>query len=326
MISFGSLNNLWLVGPVLFGLSLSFLLTKFRYKIFSILCLGNYSFGHSFLVRQKFKLFLWLLALLAIFIATLAPQWGEQSLLVPQTGRNIVIALDVSKSMLAQDLKPSRLAFAKSKITNLLQKLAGEQVGLILFAADAISLCPLTRDQDLVLGFLEEVDQHTVSSGGTNIAKAIMTATKMFESHEHETNLLLIFSDGEDFSPDLTAAGQSAQAAGIKVFTFGVATSHGAPIPQYDLTGAALGFVKNQADEIVISRLNQAVLQQIAQKCAGHSLLVSAADDHDLEQLINWVASFERNRFAEQNFLLKLDRYYYFALIALIALAIEWFL
>ncbi len=140
------------------------------------------------------------------------------------------------------------------------------------------------------------------------------------------TNLLAIFTDGEDFSQGLSQAGQAAQQAGVRIFTFGMASLHGAPIPELDAQGQAIGFIKNAQGETVISRLNQTLLQTIAQQCGGQSVIVSAQGDGDLAQMLAWVNQFEQNSFADQQLVLQDPKYYYFVILALISLLIEWLL
>lgn len=327
MISWSNLAGVWLLLPILTAYILVILLTRFKFNISSLLAGASFKYLANYQTNLKIKLFLWLGILIALLIAFLGPQWGQSVQPVAQSGRNIVIALDVSKSMLAQDLKPNRLEFAKTKIKKLVGLLGGERVGLILFAGDAIVMCPLTRDQDLLLTFLDEVDQNTVSSGTTNLTKPINMATHMLTSTStNATNLLAIFTDGEDFSQGLSQAGQAAQQAGVHIFTFGMASLHGAPIPEFDAQGQAIGFIKNAQGETVISRLNQALLQTIAQQGSGQSVIVSTQNDDDLAQMLSWVNQFEQNNFGEKQLVLKDPKYYYFVILALIGLLVEWIL
>lgn len=327
MITCGKLlNYLWGL-PVIIGVFLLFLLINLKFRLAKQLAGASFKKFDTYFNRQKIKTILFLGAFLMIFIAVLAPQWGDARQVVNQSGRRIVIALDVSKSMLAQDLKPNRLDCAKNKIKKLLVKLVGEQVGLILFAGDAIVMCPLTSDQDLLLSFLDEVDYQTISGGTTNLAKAILSAVNLFaQVGAGGTNLLAIFTDGEDFSQDLGSVGSLAKEAGINIFTFGVATLQGAPVPELDLNGKPAGFIKNKQGEIVISRLNQNLLQEVAFSCAGQTVVVENDHDDDLDQVASWVERFERNQFAAQTLTIKPEKYYYFALAALIFLLIEWIL
>ena len=330
MITWGKLINLWLGLPVIIGIVLLFLLINLRIRLAKKLMGASFDQFNKYCTRQKFKLILLVITFLTVFIAVLAPQWGESQQFSQQSGRHIVIALDVSKSMLAQDLKPNRLDFAKNKIEKLLTKLVGEQVGLILFAGDSMVMCPLTSDQDLLRSFLGEIDYHMTSSGSTNLAKAIYTATNLFTQaglvSANGTNLLVIFTDGEDFSQDLAQAGVAAKKAGINIFTFGVATLQGAPVPDLDLNGKSVGFIKNKQGNVVISHLNRDLLQKVALSCDGQSAICDTDCDQDLDQMIQWIEKFERKQVIGQNLVVRPEKYYYFALVALVCLLIEWVL
>jgi len=325
-LSWGNWNGIWLVLPLTVGYLLVAANYKFKFNLLDRL-FSNHANYFKYQKKLKIKLVLWFLALLALLIAFMAPQWGESEQLAPQAGRNIVIALDVSKSMLAEDFKSNRLNFAKIKIKKLVQKLAGDRIGLILFAGDALVMCPLTRDRELLLTFLDDAGTQTISSGTTNLASAILTATKMVEqSNDGSTNLLVIFTDGEDFAGNTQVAGQAAQDAGIKIFAVGVASLQGAPIPDFDGNGKTIGFIKDKQGSVVISKLNQEVLEQTVSKCGGHSMIAQAEHDDDLNKIINWVANFERHKIADKLLTVKIERYYYFAAWALLMLLIEWLL
>lgn len=328
MIHWGNLTGIWLLLPILICYLLILRVGKLRFNLVRTLsnnCLKEFT-RYSF--KLKIKLILWFFILLALLVAFLAPQWGQYEQLVPQAGRNVVIALDISKSMLAEDFKPNRLMFAKNKIKKLVQNLAGERVGLIVFASDAVVMCPLTRDRDLLLTFLEDTTVQTISSGMTNLTSAIVAASKMVQSaNDGSTNLLTIFTDGEDFSGGLQAAGQLAKEAGIQIFTVGVATVNGAPIPNLDLQSAqSNGFLKDKHGKVVISKLNQAVLQEVAQACGGKSMEAQLQSDRDIEQILDWVANFEKHKLSEKSLTLQAEKYYYFASVAFILLLIEWLL
>lgn len=327
IVNWHNIAGLGLIWISLSGIILASLILHLRFKTCALLAGPSFANFKNYQRKLIFKMGLWILIFISLWIAYLAPQWGHESQPVIQAGRNVIIALDVSRSMLAQDLKPNRLTFAKDKIRKLITQLAGEQVGLILFAGDAIVACPLTRDQDLLLTFLTEVDGESASLGSTNLAQAITTAQRMFaQAGLNGTNLLAIFTDGEDFSQGLESAGSAAAQAGIAIFTFGVGTTQGAPIPASDTPGQPSGFIKNKAQEIVISRLDQDLLQTISAKCRGQSMVVSVTDDHDLTQLGSWINQFERNQLSTKTFTQQQDRYYYFVTLALICLILEWLL
>ena len=328
MIYWGNLAGIWLLLPVVICYLLILFSSKLKFNLIKILSgSGAHNFV-SYLVRLKIKLILWAVILIGLLIAFLAPQWGEYEQLVPQAGRNVVIALDVSKSMLAEDFKPNRLECAKQKIKKLIQSLVGERVGLILFAGDAVVMCPLTRDRDLLLTFLDDATVQTFSSGMTNLTSAITVATKMVQSaNDGGTNLLAIFTDGEDFTGGLPAAGKLAKEAGIQIFTIGVATINGAPIPNLDLqTGKQIGFIKDKQGQVVISKLNQALLQEVAQACEGKSIVAQVDQDYDINEIVDWIANFERHKLSDQLLTIRAERYYYFSGLAFILLLIEWLL
>lgn len=327
IISWGNLAGYWLFALVLVGIVLLFCLLLAKIKLVNnLMGVGLNNFA-KYRVKLKIKFVLWLNILFLLFIAFLAPQWGEQNKLTAQNGRNIIIALDVSKSMLGQDLQPNRLDFAKNKIKNLIAQMVGNQIGLILFAGDAFVLCPLTRDRDLLLTFLDDVSVQNISSGTTNLASAMSLAAKMVKQvGVAGTNLLVVFTDGEDFAQNLEPAWQAAKEVDLHVFTFGVASLQGAPIPDLDQDGKQLGFIKDQQNKIVISKLNQALLLDIADKCGGQFVLSTTSNDTDLASLCTWVDQFERHQFMEQQLVTKAEKYYYFAGLAFVLLLLEWVL
>ena len=324
-MTFGNLVGLWLGLPLLGIIYLVFRQTRDRKRIYDLLAKSN---GTNFSSPVRFislKAILFLVGIVSLWIAFLAPQWGEQEQIVPQTGRDIVIALDISKSMLAEDLKPNRFDFAKQKIKRLINDLAGDSVGLVIFAADSLVVCPLTCDRAILDTFVDDVAVQTISGGSTNLARAINTAVKMMEKVEYSrTKLVAIFTDGEDFSDDLQMAGKNAQAAGIRIFTFGVATLNGAPIPKLDLQGKMDGFIKSRDGSVVISRLNEKLLQEISLQCGGEYAVVDQKDHSDITQAMRWVNQFERSQSIGRVLHTKIERYYYFAGLALLLLLIEW--
>ena len=327
MISWGNLVGVWLLWPTLIGCMLAVCIYCQRNRLVKLLLnYGSLGFG-NYQRKLKIRLVLWCGALLSLWVAFLAPQWGQSVQQFPQKSRNIVVALDISKSMLAQDFKPNRLVFAKNKIKKLIHNLAGDRVGLILFAGEAFVMCPLTKDQDLLLTFLEDAQAQTISNGATNLTRAIEVAVKMVKQTDASaTNLLTIFTDGEDFSHGIEEASQLAKSAGVHIFTLGVATLQGAPIPQFDLDGKQAGFIKDKQGAVVISRLNQTLLNAISTKCGGDYVMAAADCDTDLEKVADWVVRFERKQNGEKTLIMKEEKYYYFTAFALILLFLEWLL
>lgn len=265
-------------------------------------------------------------ALVALGLALLRPQWDKKEESVLQEGRDVIIALDISRSMLAQDYKPNRLEYAKQKIKQLVNVLDAERVGLLVFSGAAIMQCPLTTDHDAFAMFLDEISVETISSGTTSLGSALTKVVGAF-SHftQDRTKLVALFTDGEDFSKDLSGIKQKAIDAGVHIFTLGVGSSDGAPIPLYDATGKSQGHQKDKDGHVVISRLDSELIQQLSQTTGG-KYVHATEDDRDIQALKRWVETFEKNQFAERPLQRLQEKYYYYSAIALLLLLIEWLL
>jgi Ca-activated chloride channel family protein len=274
--------------------------------------------------RQKIKAVLIASALVMMGIALLRPQWDKVDEKAVHEGRDCIIALDISRSMLAQDYAPSRLAYAKLKIKNLINTLDAERIGLMIFSGAAVMQCPLTTDHEAFLMFLEALSVETISSGSTSYGAALQKILEVFSSFESErTKLAVLFTDGEDFSQKLTDIQQKLADARVRVCTFGIATEDGAPIPLYDEQGVQRGFQKDEQGKIVISRLNKALMQQIAHETGGRYVPVSH-DESDIVAVKKWVDSFEKNKWEERRVDRMQDKYFYYTACAALLLLCEW--
>ncbi len=277
-------------------------------------------------IRRYIKGLLLLIGMLFLFLALLHPQWGKKEESVVQEGRDLLIALDISRSMLAKDLKPNRLAFAKEKIQKLLSKLDAERVGLILFAGSAIIQCPLTTDTGAFRLFLDDVDASTIASGTTAIDQAIKKALEVFGGMEgKKTKLLAILTDGEDYSTDLSALKKQAQKEGLTIFTIGVGTPQGAPVPIINQQGEQAGHEKDEQGKVVISQLNENVLRSLAQDAGGTYMRITS-DESDINRILKSVRRFEKEEFEERKFDRYEEQYPYFLGVTLICLILEWIL
>jgi len=257
-------------------------------------------------------------------LALLRPQWNKREEVIAQEGRDLFIALDISRSMLATDCEPNRLACAKQKIKQLLGSLSCERAGLILFSGSAFVQCPLTADFAAFKTFLDHVDVETISSGTTALDQALKTALRAFDGMENKKNkIVAIFTDGEDFSSNLRHYKQQAHEQGLHIFTFGVGTGEGAPIPLYDSAGNQVGHQKNNQGNIVISRLNEGILETLAQDAGGHYLRMTQ-DADDVETLARHVHAFEKEQFEDTRYSAYEDQYHWFLLAGFIMLALEW--
>lgn len=218
--------------------------------------------AHIWKPARRWRSLLLLLGLSLVIFAVARPQWGARAVMLKRRGLDIVVALDVSKSMLATDVKPDRLTRAKREISGVLDRLAGDRIGLVVFAGDAFVQCPLTLDAAAARLLLEAVDTHSAGRPGTAIAEAIRTASDMFETNEHQFKVLILVTDGESTEGDALSAAQDAAKVGIRIYTVGVGTPSGEPIPVYDDEGQQLGFKKDDAGQVVLSKLDEVELQK----------------------------------------------------------------
>jgi Ca-activated chloride channel family protein len=262
----------------------------------------------------------------SLFIALLRPQWGKTEEIIEQEGRDLFVALDVSRSMLAQDKKPNRLTFAKEKIKQLVHALKSERIGLVIFSGAALVQCPLTIDYGAFFLFLNQIDAETISSGTTALELALKKIIDVYARTPGKKNkLVVIFTDGEDFSSNLTKIREEARELGIHIFTVGIGTPEGAPVPVVDEDGRQHGYQKNEQGEVVISRLNEGILRALAQESGG-SYLRATDNEADINELAKRVHSYEKEKFEDKNIGLLKDRYPLFAAISFFCFLFEWLL
>lgn len=316
---------------VIIGILILFLfLTLQRIRVFTA-TLAHPDHQHHLLQhyswhRQIIKALLMALAFILMGIALLRPQWDKVDEKAVHQGRDCVIALDISRSMLAQDFPPNRLEYAKSKIKKLINELGAERVGLLVFSGAAVMQCPLTTDREAFLMFLDSISVETISSGTTSYSAALQKILELFSSFATErTKLAILFTDGEDFSPNLADVQQKLHDIDVHVCACGIATEDGAPIPLYDEKGVQRGFQKDEQGHVVVSRLNKALMQKIAQETGGRYVPVTR-DDQDIIMIKRWIDSFEKTQWEERKVNRMQDKYYYFTALAAALVMLEWIL
>ena len=281
---------------------------------------------HFSLFRQISKFLLLVMSLLFLVFALARPQWQKKDEIVAQEGRDLFIALDISRSMLATDLSPNRLMVAKEKIKQLLKLFDCERVGLILFSGSAFVQCPLTSDYTAFYMYLDHVDVETISSGSTALEAAVKQVLQVYETMpSKKTKLLVVFTDGEDFSSNLQKYKQQAKDAHLKIFTVGVGTVEGAPIPLFDERGNKTGHQKDKRGNVVISHLNDEVLQALSQEAGGSYVSLTHTND-DMKQIVSLIKRYEKEKFEDKKISQFNDKYNYFLLISFICLGLEWLL
>ena len=283
-------------------------------------------FKHFSLRKNLIKTILLISGLFFIFLALLQPQWGKQSQHITQEGRDLLIVLDISRSMQAQDMKPSRLDFAKLKIRNLLSRLHFDRVGLILFSGSAFVQCPLTVDQSAFLMFLDHVDTEVISSGTTAFDTALNKAMEVYgDTVGRKNKAVLLVTDGEDFSSNLQSAKQKAIEQNIKVLALGIGSTQGAPIPIFDHQGNQIGHEKDEHGVIALTKLNEPLLQSLCQELNG-IYYRAHYDDGDIDGLVSVIKKFEKEKFMDRKVSRYHDQYPWLLGLAWIVLLLEWLL
>ncbi len=313
------LHLLWLLAPVALLLSWGLRRKGKLIQIFFGKEQGARLISAHFMNLQKKQAIYSALALLFGVLALAQPRWGFEWQEVRREGVDIVIALDVSNSMLAQDLKPSRLERARREISDFLNLLQGDRVGLIAFAGTAFVQCPLTLDYSAARIFLNSLDVDLIPVQGTNLGEAIRLSLKSFSSTEKKSRALILITDGEDQEGMAETAAKEALEAGVKIFAIGVGAEEGAPIP---FPG---GFKKDEAGEVVLTRLDEDALKSIAE-ITGGGYVRSVSGDMDLEniyfeQLQKKVDSRQLNTQREKKWQ---ERFQWAAILSLIFLLLPW--
>ncbi len=270
------------------------------------------------------KFVLILLALACLIFAAANPQVGTKMQEVKQTGIDVFILLDVSNSMMAEDIKPNRLEKAKYQISNLINKLRGDRIGLIIFAGQAYVQIPLTTDYSAANLFLSAVDVNSVPSQGTAIASAINLATASFDTLSTQ-KVIIAITDGEDHEGDIDDAIEKATKREIKIYTIGLGSPDGLPIPIYDNRGNQVGFKKDNSGETVLTKLNESILKEIADKGNGKYYRGNNYEDY-LDKIYSDLSALEQAEFGVKKVTDYEDRFYYFLIPAVLLLIIELFI
>ncbi len=221
--------------------------------------------------RRVLRFALQLLGLAFVVLSLAQPRWGYTFEDVKRKGLDLLIAVDTSRSMLSNDVAPNRLERVKLAAHDLIDELQGDRVGLIAFAGRAFLQAPLTIDYGAATESINDLDTKTIPEGGTNISEAITLATTTFGKSAMGNRALIIFTDGEELSGDAVKSAKAAADAGVRIFTVGVGTPQGSLIPLASDDGGS-AFVKDSAGQVVKSKLDEKVLDEIAKAAGGFYL------------------------------------------------------
>jgi Ca-activated chloride channel family protein len=273
------------------------------------------------MARRNLKFTLFIIALALLIIAIARPQFGSKLEQIKREGIEMIIALDVSRSMMAEDVKPNRIERAKQAITELINRMKDDKIGMIIFAGDAYTQLPITADYISAKMFLLNISPEVVSKQGTAIASAIELGTKSFTQDTKASKVIVIISDGEDHIGDPVKAAQEAAEKGIKVFTIGMGSPTGSPIP-LSISGIQSGFLKDRNGDIVISRMDPITLSKIAETGGGEFFSASTSNV-GLDRLYNKLNKLNKSEIETRVYSEYDDQFQYLIIASLLLLVFD---
>ncbi len=274
--------------------------------------------------KPLLKFFLAFTAFAFLILAIANPQIGSKMEEVKREGVDIFICLDVSNSMKSEDIKPNRLESAKQEISRMLDKFENDRIGIVVFAGDSYLQLPLTSDYSAARLLISTIDVDIIPIQGTAIGSAIKLALKSFVEGEKKHKAIIVISDGENHEDDAIGAAKDATDQGAVIHTIGMGSPEGSPIPIYQ-DNIQTGFKKDQDGNVVMTKLDESGMQQIAD--AGHGRYIRASNQQDeLNEILKEVQTMEKKEFGAKVFTEFEDRFQIFLGIAVFLLIIEYFL
>ncbi len=272
--------------------------------------------------RYRTKAILLLSVLFFSFLAIARPQWGAKTEKIVRKGLNIIVALDVSKSMLAEDLKPNRLEKAKHEISKLIDNLKGDRIGLMIFAGSSFLQCPLTIDYGAAKMYLDMVNVNSIPIPGTDIANAIIKSVNSFPEKENKYKVIILMTDGENHKGNVIKAAEYARKKGVIIYTIGIGTPNGELIPIRDNNGNIVGYKKDKNGNPVLSKLDEVSLEKIA-LITGGKYYRATSGELELKKVYDDILKRERKLIYGKQFIQREDRFQWFLLPALLFLIWE---
>jgi Ca-activated chloride channel family protein len=278
------------------------------------------------------KLFVWCVSVLFLFVALARPQWGQSEEVVKTTGLDIMLVVDVSRSMMAEDVIPSRLKKTQHFIRRFLERAVGDRVGLVAFAGNSVLLSPLTTDLDYVGETADTLAIDSVTAQGTDIGAGLDTALRALqrgaednsgkETQAPVSRSIILISDGEDNENRINEIVAGLKKENLKVFVFGVGTEKGGPIPIRDPEGQTVGFKRNREGKTVVTEFNPKSLEKLATDADGKFWRMTPSEN-ELDDLMTELGSLSRGEFAEKKVIIRKERFQWPLGIALFFFLLE---
>lgn len=275
--------------------------------------------------RQGGKAAMLIFGVLFLVLTLSQLQCGTHMEMMKRQGVDIIVAIDVSASMLAEDMKPNRITKARQEVRGILDRLQGDRIGLVAFAGEAFIQCPLTLDYSAAELFLDVIDVGLIPRQGTAIGDAIRKATEAFESKERKHKVLILLTDGEDHNTNPIEAADEARKAGVKIYAIGIGSPIGEPIPITDRAGNKAGYKKDKSGEVVVTRLDEMTLQKIALNTGGRYYNASPGE-MELDKVYDDIAKMEKKELEGKLLMQYEDRFQYPLALAMILIIGEFFI
>jgi Ca-activated chloride channel family protein len=251
--------------------------------------------------RKILKRTLLLLAVFFIVLAWAMPRAGRGMRVVKREGADIAVALDVSTSMLAEDVSPNRMEVAKQAVINLILRLPGDRFALVGFAGASYIHCPLTLDTDALAMFVDFLNPGVVSEQGTDLGRAITESLKALEASSGRGKAIVLITDGEDHGGEVDAAVERASSEGVTIYALGVGTPGGEPIPVRDAQGNIRAYKRDKSDDVIVTKLNENVLERLAEATGGESFRIGSGE-REISRLTKTLQSLEKGVFEQRTF------------------------
>jgi len=274
--------------------------------------------------KSILKILLVTLGLSFLIIALVNPKMGTKLKTIKREGVDVVFALDVSKSMLCEDIAPSRLEKAKQIISKTIDNLGSDRVGILIYAGSAYPLLPITTDQAAAKMFLQSANPDMVSSHGTAINEALKLAKTYYDNEEQTNRFLVLISDGEDHSESGNIITQELAKEGIKIYTIGVGTAKGGPI-KMKIGNSFLGYKKDRKGETVITKMHDDILKQIATDANG-AYIYGNNTETSVDKITNVLNNAQKKEFETKQFSDYKDQFQWFVALGLLFLLLDVFM
>lgn len=269
--------------------------------------------------RMKLKFILFTTAVILVILAAARPQFGSKLCEQKSEGIEMMLAVDISNSMLAEDFEPNRLERTKYAINKLFDGLEQDRVGVIVFAGDATVQLPITSDYRMAKAFAKRISPSMASVQGTSIGKALSLAEMSFSSGSGDSRVIILITDGEDHEGNVMQAAERAAEQGIRIFTIGIGTPEGAPI---EIGGE---FIKDEKGDMVVSKLDEKMLQEIA-RITGGAYIRATKQSIGLDEIVRAINDMEQSELSTVRFEEYNEQFQYLIAVAFALLLVEFWL